>query len=68
MSFWQIVLVALGLVASLAIFLAVWQSVFPAAWDSKWLAVVLLGFIILPGAFAGGLVYGVWRWGNHGKF
>lgn len=67
MNAWQIAVIGVGLIASLAVYLWMWELAIPATADSKWFSVVFIGFVIGPPIAAGGLMYGVWRLGNRGK-
>ena len=67
MKFWQVAVIALGLVLLSVGTLRWMPSAVSAAMESEWLAVVIFGFIVIPGAITVSIIYGVWRLGNRGN-
>ena len=67
MKSWQVDMIALGLALLLVVTLWLMPSAISAAMESEWLAVVIFGFIVIPGAITVSLIYGVWKLGNRGN-
>ena len=67
MKSWQVDMIALGLALLLVVTLWWMPSAISAAMESEWLAVVIFGFIVIPGAVTVSLIYGVWKLGNRGN-
>ena len=67
MKSWQVDMIALGLALLLVVTLWWMPSAISASMESEWLAVVIFGFIVIPGAIAVSLIYGVWKLGNRGN-
>ena len=64
MKFWQIVVITLALMLLSVVTLRLMPSALSAAMGSEWLAVVLFGFIAVPGIIAALITYGVWKLGS----
>ena len=64
MKFWQVAVIILGLALLSVVTLRYMPSAVSAAMESEWLAVVIFGFIVIPGAITASLIYVVWRLGN----
>ena len=64
MKFWQVAVIALAVGLLSVPTLRLMPTAVSAAIDSKWLAVVIFGFIAVPSAVTATIVYGVWRLGN----
>ena len=67
MKLWQIAVIAVALALLSVVTLRWMPSALSAAMNSEWLAVVIFGFIVVPGAITVSIIYGVWRLGNRGN-
>ena len=61
---WQIAVIAVALTLLSVVTLRWMPSALSAAMESEWLAVVIFGFIVIPGTITVSIIYGVWKLGN----
>ena len=64
---WQIAVIAVALTLLSVVTLRWMPSALSAAMESEWLAVVIFGFIVIPGTITVSIIYGVWKLGNRGN-
>ena len=67
MKSWQVYVIILGLALLSVVTLRWMPSAISAAMESEWLAVVILGFIVILGGITVSIIYGVWKLGNRGN-
>ena len=67
MKSWQVAVIILGLALLSVVTLRWMPSAISASMESEWLAVVIFGFIFIPGVITVSLIYGVWKLGNRGN-
>ena len=64
MKSWQVAVSILGWALLSVVTLRWMSSAISASMESEWLAVVIFGFIVIPGAITVIFIYGVWKLGN----
>ena len=64
---WQIAVIAVALTLLSVVTLRWMPSALSATMESEWLAVVIFGFIVIPGTITVSIIYGVWKLGNRGN-
>ena len=64
MKSWQFAVSILGWALLSVVTLRWMSSAISASMESEWLAVVIFGFIVIPGAITVSFIYGVWKLGN----
>ena len=67
MKSWQVAVIILGLALLSVGTLRLMPSAISASRESEWLAVVIFGFIVVPGAITVSIMWGVWKLGNRGN-
>ena len=67
MKSWQVAVIILGLALLSVATLRLMPSAISAAMESEWLAVVIFGFIVIPGTITVSIIWGVWKLGNRGN-
>ena len=74
MKSWQFSVLTLGLALLSVVTLRWMPSAISASMESEWLAVVIFGFVVIPGtitviviSITVSLIYGVWKLGNRGN-